>query len=133
MKKTTPLLNSKTLIVMLLSSSLCACITMPGHRQIIKENNFTLLITAPNEEAKKQILFDQTQTNLVRLPKNLSLKFNSQDENGEHEVVIKSVSGVLIYDYRINGRSAPFDNEAKAWFTKNIPRIISKSGLYTHR
>ncbi len=132
MKVNLPNSCANLLMIIAISSLLCACITMPGYRQVINEDNFNLLIIAPNEQTKQEIQFDTMQSELVHLPMNSSINFASTDEHGEHELLIKNVSGEIIYEYRINGHKATFDTKARSWFTEHIPQIIKKSGLETH-
>ena len=123
--------GSRLLVLILIFGLLSACLTLPGHRQTIKEDNFELSITAPSEQVKREIRFNKQQTKLLELPMEVSIELYLLDKYGKHELSITNVSGFINYDYHLNGRKVPFDRRARTWFTDQIPRIIKASSLNT--
>lgn len=124
-----PFGSSKILTLLVLASVLSACITLPGHRQIVEEDNFYLLINTQSEQAKRDIRFNTEKGELVELPPHSSIELAITDENGMHEMVIKNLNSTIEYQYKRNGRTAPFDDATKQWFVSQIPMIIEKTGL----
>jgi hypothetical protein len=51
------------------------------------------------------------------------------DDQGRHDLKIKSSKGTIVYKYRLNGRRKQFGTEQQEWFASLVPNIISKTGL----
>lgn len=116
-------------IFVLLSLSLSACITLPGHRQTIDEGHFYLHITAPNKETKSLIRFNAEKTEIVYLPSKAEMEIKVVDDLGRHDLRIKCTRNTIVYNYKLDGRKIPFGAEQQEWFASLVPKIISKSGL----
>lgn len=116
-------------IIVLLGFSLSACITLPGHRQTIDEGDFYLHVTAPNKATKNQIRFNTEKTDLAYLPPKAKIELEIVDDQGKHELNIKSSKDIIIYKYKLDGRKIPFGTEQQEWFASQVPKIIDKSGL----
>jgi starvation-inducible outer membrane lipoprotein len=116
-------------ILVILSLSLLACITLPGHRQTIDEEDFYIHITAPDRATKELTRFNAEQTGIAYLPEKTEIELVVVDIRGRHQLDIRSSPDTIIYDYRLNGRKVEFGNEQQEWFASQVPRIISKTGL----
>jgi len=116
-------------IFVLLCISLSACITLPGHRQTIDEGDFYLHITAPNKAIKSLIRFNTEKTDIAYIPSKAKMELVVADDQGRHDLKIKSSKGTIVYKYRLNGRRKQFGTEQREWFASLVPKIISKTGL----
>ncbi|WP_083923102.1 hypothetical protein [Arsukibacterium perlucidum] len=112
-----------------LSFVLSACVTLPGHRQTIDEENFYLHITAPSKVIKEEIRFNAEETELLFLPENAQIELVVADDIGKHQLTIKEHQGSIVYHYRLNGQQLTFGVKEKEWFASQIPLIIDKAGL----
>lgn len=119
----------RLLILIGLSVALSACVTLPGHRHIVDEENFFLHISAANLQIKNQIRFNSDKTDVLYLPDTARIKLVVTDNLGKHQLTIKKYQGSVVYDYRLNGRETTFSANEKLWFASQIPMIIDKTGL----
>lgn len=117
------------MIALTISLSLMACVTVAGHRQIIKEKGLYLEVTAPTKEIKQKIRFNAEQTQLEYLPEGVFIRLSLTDSAGAHHVTIKGANGKPEYEYKVDGRQATFGPKAQDWFASQLPNIISKSGI----
>ncbi|KKO46707.1 hypothetical protein WG68_05350 [Arsukibacterium ikkense] len=106
-----------------------ACVTLPGHRQTIDEENFFLNITAPTLAIKNEIRFNSEKTELLFLPKGAQLEFVVSDNLGKHQLSVQKHQETIVYNYRLNGQKMTFGVNEKEWFASQIPIIIDKIGL----
>lgn len=124
-----PMLKFRMLILASLSLTLSACITLPGHRQTIDEDNFFLHITAPNKNIKNQIRFNSEKTDLLYIPERVRIELVVADSLGKHQLKIKNHDESIVYNYRLNGRKTPFGTKEKKWLASQVPIIIDKTNL----
>lgn len=124
-----PFKTFRPFILVVLSLSLSACITLPGHRQTIDEGDFYLHITAPDRATKELSRFNAEQTGIAHLPEKTEMELVVVDVQGKHELDITSSTDAIIYDYTLNGRPVEFGTEQQEWFASQVPKIISKTGL----
>ena len=122
-------LKFRLLILACLSFILSGCVTLPGHRQTIDEENFYLHISAPNLAIKNEIRFNAEKTELLFLPENVQIELVVADKSGKHQLMMKKHLESVVYNYRLNGRKTTFGNKEKEWFASQIPIIIDKAGL----
>lgn len=122
-------LKFRLVIVACLSLVLCACITWPGHRHTIDEENFYLHITASTRVIKDEIRFNAEKTELLFLPESAQIELVVTDSIGKHQLTIKKHQGSIVYRYKLNGRKTTFEAKEKEWFASQIPLIIEKSKL----
>ncbi|MBM7073795.1 hypothetical protein JQC92_17430 [Shewanella sp. 202IG2-18] len=115
----------QTVILMILSLSLSACITLPGHRQTINEGNFHLQITSPDKATKHLIRFNSTKNEIIYLPEDTRIELIVIDAIGKHNLKIKKSINTIVYDYKLNGLKVVFDTEKIQWFESQVPRIAS--------
>ncbi len=109
--------------------SLSACMTSPGHRQVIEEDNFTLYINAASKNIKNKIRFNTKKTALVFLPEKAIVKLNVVDQFGKHQLEITNPNGTISYNYKLNGNKVIFGAKEKKWFASQVPKIINKANL----
>jgi len=121
--------SSRLILLASLSLLLSACLTLPGHRQIIDEEGFYLKITAPNKAVKRNIRFNSEETGLTHLPEGARIELEVSDTLGERQLIITGSDTSITYKYRLNGRRAEFGAPEQEWFASQVPRIIDKSGL----
>ncbi len=119
----------KTLVLSIFCFILSACITLPGHRQIIDEHNFFLSIEAPSKDIKNKIRFNLEKTALLYLPENMRIELNVTDNIGTHQIKILSNNKSVSYTYSLNGEKFIFGTNEKKWFALQVPKIISKADL----
>lgn len=119
----------RLVILFVLSLCLLACITPPGSRQTVDEEDFYIHITAPNSATKSLTRFNAEQTDIAYLPAKTEIELVVTDGQGKHELNLSSANGVIIYDYALNGRHLEFGKEQREWFASQVPRIISETGL----
>jgi hypothetical protein len=122
-------LKFRLLILAGVSFVLSACVTLPGHRQTIDEENFFLNITAPSLAIKNEIRFNAEKTELLFLPKGAQLEFVVSDNLGKHQLSVQKHQETVVYNYRLNGRKMTFGVKEKVWLASQIPLIIDKAGL----
>lgn len=121
--------STRLVILVVLSLCVSACITLPGHRQTIDEEDFFIHITAPNSATKSLTRFNAEQTDINYLPRKTEIELVVMDSQGKHELNISSSNGAIIYDYALNGRHLEFGKKQREWFASQVPRIISETGL----
>ena len=126
-KKMSVFLKFRLVILACLSLALSACITWPGHRQTIDEENFYLHITAPSRVIKEEIRFNAEETELLFLPENAQIELIVSDNIGKHQLTIKERQGSIVYHYRLNGRKTTFGAKEKEWLASQVPLIIEKA------
>jgi len=119
----------RLVLLVLLSLSLSACITLPGHRQTIDEGDFYLHITAPDRATKELTRFNAEQTGIAHLPDKTKMELVVVDLQGRHELNITGSTDAIIYDYALNGRHSEFGAEQQEWFASQVPKIVSRTGL----
>lgn len=119
----------KILTLLVMTCFLSACITLPGHRQIVDEGDLYILIETQSGQEKSEIRFNPEQGEIVELPLRSRITLLINDNRGKHEMVIKNVDSATHYEYKRNGRKAPFDDAARRWFEAQIPMIVEKTGL----
>lgn len=119
----------RALIVVLLTLAFSACVTLPGHRQIIDEDGFYVYVKAPNKATKGEIHFNVEKTELLYLPAATYIELVVDDAKGQHHLNISSLNGEILYEYAVNGRQVSFGAEEQSWFASLIPEIISKTDL----
>jgi len=119
----------RLLILAGLSFVLSACITLPGHRQTIDEENFFLHISAPKLAIKNEIRFNAAKTELLFLPDGAQLELVVSDNIGKHQLSMQKYQNMVVYNYRLNGLKTTFGTKEKEWFASQIPLIIDKAGL----
>lgn len=119
----------RIVVLVLLNFSLAACITLPGHRQIIDEGDFYLRIETPNKAAKNLIRFNAEKTGIAYLPARSEIELVVVDVQGKHEMKVKRSKDAIVYQYKLNGRRTPFGAEQQEWFASLVPEIISRTGL----
>jgi len=122
-------LNCRMFMLAGLSLVLSACVTLPGHRQIIDEENFFLLISAPNLDVKNKIRFNSAKTDILYLPERAQIELVVADNLGKHQLTIKKQEELVVYHYKLNGREITFGSKEKEWLASQIPIIIDKTGL----
>lgn len=128
MKQALNSLFIRVIAALFMSLLLSACVTFPGHRQVVDEGDFYLLITAPNKEMKESIRFSADQTELEYMPNKTAILLKVTDENGLHNLAIKSLDdGTLLYKYQLNGKATDFTAEQRAWLASYIHFIIEKT------
>lgn len=120
-------LKFRLVILACLSLALSACITWPGHRHGVDEENFYLHITAPSRVIKEKIRFNAEETELLFLPENTQIELVVADNIGKHQLTIEERQGSIVYHYRLNGRKATFGAKEKEWFASQVPLIIEKA------
>tara|TARA_R110002126_G_scaffold163110_1_gene311017 strand:- start:805 stop:1200 length:396 start_codon:yes stop_codon:yes gene_type:complete len=120
-------LKFRLVILACLTLALSACITWPGHRHTVDEENFYLHITAPSRAIKDEIRFNEEKTELLFLPESAQIELVVADTIGKHQLTIKEHQGSVVYHYRLNGRKMTFGAKEKEWFASQIPLIIEKS------
>ncbi len=126
--KTMPvLLKFRLVILACLSLALSACITWPGHRHGVDEENFYLHITAPSRVIKEKIRFNAEETELLFLPEKTQIELVVADNIGKHQLTIKERQGSIVYHYKLNGRKTTFGAKEKEWFASQVPLIIEKA------
>lgn len=126
--------SSRLIILAGLSLVLAACITLPGHRQIIDEEGFYLKISAPSKAVKRDIRFNQEKTDLIHLPDNTRIELKVSGTLGSRQLFIRRSDASIVYRYRLNGRQGEFGAAERKWFASQVPKIISKAGLQdSHR
>jgi len=128
-KQMSVFLKVRLVILACLSLALSACVTLPGHRQTIDEENFCLNITAPSLAIKNEIRFNAEKTELLFMPKGAQLEFVVSDSLEKHQLSVLNHQETVVYDYRLNGRKLTFGAREKDWFASQIPLIINKAGL----
>jgi len=121
--------KSRMLILASLSLALAACITLPGHRQTIDEDNFFLHIRAPSKDIKNEIRFNSEKTDFLYLPERVRIELVVADNLGKHQLKIKKDEESIVYNYRLNGRKTTFGAKEKEWFASQVPIIIDKTNL----
>lgn len=119
----------RLLILAGVSVVLSACITLPGHRQTVDEENFFMHINAPNLATKKEIRFNAEKTELLSLPEGVQIELVVADHGGEHQLLIQNQQASVVYHYRFNGRKMVFGDNQQQWFARQIPFIMAKAGL----
>lgn len=119
----------RALLVLLLTLAFSACVTLPGHRQIIDEDGFYLYVKAPNKATKDEIRFNAEKTELLYLPSATYIELVVDDAKGKHQLNINNLNGEILYKYSVNGRQANFGAKEQSWFASLIPEIISKTRL----
>jgi hypothetical protein len=119
----------RLLMIVGFSFVVAACVTLPGHRQTIDEENFFLKITAPSLVIKSEIRFNAEKTQLLFLPKGTQLEFVVSDNLGKHQLSVQRHQEAVVYNYRLNGRKMTFGAKENEWFASQIPFIIDKAGL----
>lgn len=117
----------RVLLVLVWASQLGACVTLPGYRQVIEEDDFSLQITAPDKATWRQIRTNPTQTAITALPEHTQIRI----EAGDRTLTIQGSGDAPTYDYEIDGKPAAFDAEAQQWLGAQLPRIVEKAGLET--
>ena len=88
-KQMSVFLKFRVVILACLSLVLSACITWPGHRHTVDEENFYLHITAPSRVIKEEIRFNAEETELLFLPENAQIDLVVADDIGKHQLTIK--------------------------------------------
>lgn len=126
-KQMSVFLKFRLVILACLSLTLSACITWPGHRHTVDEENFYLHITAPSRFIKEEIRFNAEETELLFLPRSAQIELVVVDDMGKHQLTIKKHQGSIVYHYRLNGRKTTFGAKEKEWFASQVPLIIEKS------
>jgi hypothetical protein len=122
-------LKFRLLILACFSFVLSGCVTLPGHRQTVDEENFFLHISAPNLAIKNEIRFNAEKTEFLFLPESAQIELVVADNIGKHQLTMKKYQESVVYDYRLNGRRTTFGTKEKQWFASQIPLIIDKAGL----
>lgn len=112
------------IIVVVVAITMSGCITLPGHRQTIEEDNLFIHISAPSKAVKNTIRFNTENTQLVYLPASTQIEMRIKDAAGEHHVLIENVSGKIDYRYRLNGEKINFGITQQHWFTLQVPKLI---------
>jgi hypothetical protein len=125
-KQMSVFLKFRVVILVCLSLVLSGCITWPGHRHTVDEENFYLHITAPSRVIKEEILFNAEETELLFLPESAQIELVVADDIGKHQLTIKEHQGSIVYYYRLNGRKLTFGAKEKDWFASQVPLIIEK-------
>lgn len=120
---------SKSVFWCLISLLLYACVTPTGHRQTIVDDGFVLEVFAPHKEAKKQISFNQQQTQFAYLPDDVQIRLTVEDGTSTHQLNITGNNTEIDYQYRLNGRLTAFEANEAQWLSSIIPTIIKKSGI----
>ena len=120
-------LKFRLVILACFSLAISACITWPGHRHTVDEENFYLHITAPSRVIKDEIRFNAEETELLFLPENAQIELVVADDIGKHQLTIKEHQGSIVYYYRLDGRKTTFGAKEKEWFASQVPLIIEKS------
>ena len=108
---------------------LSACITLPGHREVIKQDNYLFTIKAPSKQVKKEIQFNPEQTGIIFLPKNTSIELRVIENSDTHRLNIKNAEASIDFKYSLNGRTKDFGQDQQKWFAELLPQIISQSSL----
>ena len=105
-------------IFALLCLSLClsACITLPGHRVIVDEENYYLHVETPSKQVKNKILFNDEETALLHLPEQVQIKLIALQGSEEHKIKIRNKNGEIVYQYMIDGKRVDYEPYGKQWF-----------------
>ncbi|MDP5148858.1 hypothetical protein [Rheinheimera baltica] len=120
-------LKFRLVILAFLSLGLSACITWPGYRHTIDQENFYLHITASSRAINKEIRFNAEETELLFLPESAQIELVVTDNIGKRQLTIKEHQGSIVYHYRLNGRKTTFGAKEREWFASQVPLIIEKS------
>lgn len=99
------------------------------HREVIKQDNYFVMIKAPNKQAKQQIQFNPEQTEIIFLPKNTSIELRVIENSDTHRLNIKNAEASIDFNYSLNGRTKDFGQDQQKWFAELLPQIISQSSL----
>ena len=119
----------RTAAIVCLSLVLSACISIQGHLQIKKEDDFFLSIKAPSKQIKNQIRFNAEKTALAYLPEQTRIKLVVKDSDGKHRLIAERFDESIVYTYKLNGRKRAFEPEGQQWFASQVPQLIDKTGL----
>lgn len=114
-------------IVIVSIFTVTACLTAPGHRQIISEGDFYLHIAAPSKAIKESIRFTPELNKIEYLPVNTKIKLSVQEQQNNHELTITNKNGSVVYYYRLNGKAIDFGEKEQRWFSSHIPKIVEKT------
>lgn len=115
-------------LVIFATFSLSGCITLPGHRIIVDDENFYLHVETPSKEIRRNIQFNESETALLKVPERVHIKLIVIENGDKHRIDIEGKHDGVVYLYRINGKEVQFYPNGEKYFASQVPRIMSEMG-----
>jgi hypothetical protein len=79
--------------------------------------------------ASGSIEFTEDLTDVKSLADGGYLTLSHTIEGVAHRVEIRSSNGKITRTYSIDGRTRPWDDEARRWLASELPKLVRRSGL----
>lgn len=76
-----------------------------------------------------EIRFTDDLTGIAAISPGGLLRFEHDDGRTSRRVTIRPSAGGLEYEYRVDGRERPWDDEGRAWFADALEQIFRTTGL----
>ncbi|MGS2719795.1 hypothetical protein [Paraglaciecola aestuariivivens] len=86
-------------------------------------------IQSPNGDSKSGIRFNQDESAIAVLPTKVKIELSDYSDGIKRKLTIYNPDDRTLYDYQIDGRSAPYDAVAQQWFATQIPKILRETGI----
>lgn len=116
-------------LLLIIALTLSACSVHLGYRQVVMNEGFYVDVQAQNNEARNRILFNDEETALVSMPPQSKLEISESSSGNDRSLIASRGDGAIEYVYSVNDKHVPFDEEARHWFSNQIPQILRQTGL----